>query len=91
MRLEAWTDFFNIYYIYLIKSELFLDQWYVGFTEDINQRILDHNAGKSLHTAKYKPWTLQTYLVFQTKKQALDFEKYLKSHSGRVFAKKRLL
>ena len=56
-----------MYYVYLIKSELHSDQIYIGFTEDINQRITDHNAGKSIHTAKFKPWKLQTYLKFETK------------------------
>jgi putative endonuclease len=79
-----------MYYVYLVKSELFSDQIYTGFTENIEERILAHNMGKSVHTAKYRPWKLQTYLVFQTKEQALSFEKYLKSHSGRVFAAKRL-
>ena len=51
----------------------------------------DHNAGKSAHTSKYVPWKLNWYCGFPDKQIALDFEKYLKSHSGRAFAKKRLV
>jgi predicted GIY-YIG superfamily endonuclease len=57
----------------------------------LKQRIADHNAGRSAHTAKFIPWKLVWYCAFTDKLQALEFEKYLKSHSGRAFAKKRLL
>ena len=38
---------------------------------------------------KYKPWVLHVYFAFHEKDKALEFETYLKSHSGRAFAKKR--
>lgn len=53
-----------MYYVYLIRSQAATDQVYTGFTEDLRQRLLDHNAGKSVHTKKYLPWTLATYLAF---------------------------
>jgi len=49
-----------------------------------------HNQGQSPPTAKYKPWDLITYHAFKDRTKALSFEKYLKSHSGKAFAKKRL-
>ena len=79
-----------MYYVYLIRSQAAADQVYTGFTEDLRQRLLDHNAGKSIHTKKYLPWTLETYLAFSDRNQALDFERYLKTGSGIAFAKKRL-
>jgi hypothetical protein len=42
------------------------------------------------HTAKHRPWRLKTYVGFSDEPKALAFEKYLKSASGRAFAKKRL-
>src|SRR5712672_1033458 len=42
------------------------------------------------HTSKYRPWRLKTCVAFSDEKQAIAFEKYLKSSSGRAFAKKRL-
>jgi predicted GIY-YIG superfamily endonuclease len=63
---------------------------YVGFTEDLKQRIADHNTGKNPSTAKHRPWKLNTYLAFSTKAQAMGFERYLKSGSGHAFARKRL-
>jgi predicted GIY-YIG superfamily endonuclease len=51
--------------------------------------MTDHNHGKSKHTSKFLPWELVWYSAFKDKYKALSFEKYLKSHSGRAFAKKR--
>ncbi len=79
-----------MWYIYIIRSINFPDQEYVGATANLKQRIPDHNAGKSTHTAKFKPWKLIWYCAFPGKYKALEFEKYLKSHSGRAFAKKHL-
>jgi putative endonuclease len=80
-----------MWYVYIIRSVSFPEQEYTGATADLKQRIMDHNAGKSTHTAKFIPWKLVWYCAFSEKLQALEFEKYLKSHSGRAFAKKRLL
>ncbi len=79
-----------MWYVYIIRSANFPEQEYTGLTEDLKRRLSEHNAGKSSHTAKFKPWQLIWYCAFSDKHKALDFEKYLKSHSGRAFAKKRL-
>ena len=42
------------------------------------------------HGYEIPPWTIKTYIAFSDEKQAFAFEKYLKSPSGRAFAKKRL-
>ncbi len=60
-----------------------------GITGDIKDRLARHNAGDVVHTSKYRPWTLVTYVVFSDEAKAFAFEKYLKSGSGRAFAKKR--
>jgi putative endonuclease len=78
-----------MWYVYIIRSINFPEQEYVGATADLKRRIPEHNAGKSTHTAKFKPWELIWYCAFPDKYKALAFEKYLKSHSGRAFAKKR--
>ena len=78
-----------MYYVYLIKSVNFPDVLYVGYTINLKQRLETHNSGGSKHTVKYRPWVLSVYLGFVDQKHAKDFEKYLKSQSGRAFAKKR--
>lgn len=80
-----------MWYVYIIRSVDFPDQEYTGATEDMRQRMNDHNEGKSTHTSKYLPWKLIWYAAFPDKMKAFEFEKYLKSHSGRAFASKRLL
>ena len=80
-----------MWYVYILRSQNYPAQEYTGASEDLRQRFADHNAGKSVHTAKFKPWDLLWYCAFPGKMPALVFEKYLKSHSGRAFAKKRLL
>lgn len=47
-----------MWYVYIIRSDQYPDQEYTGATEDLRQRLIDHNSGKSTHTPKYKPWTL---------------------------------
>jgi putative endonuclease len=76
------------FYVYILQSTVSSDRHYIGFTTDLNGRLSEHNAGKSPHTSKYLPWRIQTALAFTDKDKALEFEKYLKSHSGRAFAKK---
>lgn len=79
-----------MFYVYIIKSEQD-GRFYVGFSTELKDRIKAHNFGQSIHTAKYKPWSLVCYLAFEDIKVAKQFEKYLKSHSGRIFMKKRLI
>lgn len=77
-----------MFFVYLIKSESFPEQTYTGSTTNVENRLLEHNSGKSSHTAKYGPWKLHAYFVFPAKDLALKFEKYPKTHSGRAFAAK---
>ncbi len=77
-------------YVYRIQSQTDPNQRYVGMTEDLRQRIRAHNAGQSVHTAKYKPWKVVAYFAFEVQDRAIRFEKYLKSGSGRAFANRHL-
>lgn len=75
-----------MFYVYLIRSEMFPDQTYIGFIEHVPNRLGVHNNGGSVHTAKYKPWILVASFGFQEKTIAQAFEKYLKTVSGRAFS-----
>jgi len=76
-------------YVYILQS---LDglHFYVGMTRDLRSRMDKHNAGDVSHTSKYRPWRLKTYIAFSDEGQAVAFEKYLKTASGRAFSQKRL-
>ncbi len=77
-----------LYYVYILNSISSPDRFYVGYTESIENRLDTHNSGGSVHTAKDKPWNMVMYSAFPNKETALNFEKYLKSHSGRAFSVK---
>ena len=77
-------------YVYLLQSKSALDQRYTGLTGDLKGRLAKHNEGGVPHTSKYRPWELQTYVAFSSREQAAEFERYLKSGSGRAFANRRL-
>lgn len=77
-------------YVYILKSVAEPERHYIGSTNDLKARFKAHNEGRVSHTSKFKPWLLNTYIAFSDEARAVDFEKYLKSHSGRAFARKRL-
>lgn len=80
-----------MYYVYILKSINYNNQIYIGYTNDITDRLAHHNRGKSFHTDKYKPWEIIFYSAFLQEQKAIEFEKYLKSGSGLAFRNKRLL
>jgi predicted GIY-YIG superfamily endonuclease len=77
-----------MHYVYILQSLETPEHFYVGITTDPNKRLAQHNNGESVHTNKFKPWKIRTVVRFDDFSRAEDFEKYLKSGSGRAFAKK---
>ena len=76
------------HYVYTLVSELDPDRHYVGLTDNLETRLASHNSGKVAHTRKYRPWRIETTVAFRDKTKAATFEKYLKSGSGREFARR---
>jgi predicted GIY-YIG superfamily endonuclease len=77
-------------YVYILHSQVNAERYYTGITSDLKARLAAHNSGAVSHTAKYRPWRIKTYIAFADEDRAAAFEKYLKSGSGRAFAKSRL-
>jgi predicted GIY-YIG superfamily endonuclease len=77
-------------YVYLLRSISHPGERYFGITSNLRQRIADHNTGRSPHTAKFRPWRVETYIGFSDERRAVAFERYLKTGSGKAFSKKRL-
>jgi len=75
-------------YVYRLTSLAQPNQCYTGLTDDIASRLAAHNAGQSTHTAKYRPWQIETAISFRSRHKAAAFEQYLKTGSGRAFAKR---
>ena len=74
--------------VYVIKSTGSTPHFYVGLTSDTLARLAHHNAGRCSHTARYRPWQLHVTIALPDEQRAIDFERYLKSGSGRAFAKR---
>ena len=77
-----------MFYVYVLRSLNFPDKFYTGYTANLKSRIKKHNNGEVSYTTKYKPWKMKIYIAFEDKEKATNFEKYLKTHSGRAFIKK---
>lgn len=77
-------------YVYLLQSVPYPERRYVGLTEDLQRRLAEHNAGKSSHTARFRPWRIVASICFEDDARAEAFERYLKAGSGHAFAKKHL-
>jgi putative endonuclease len=77
-------------YVYILQSINDGRRHYTGVTSNLGERLKRHNRGEVAHTAKFLPWKVQTYIGFTSDEKAYAFEQYLKSGSGRAFAKKRL-
>ena len=80
----------TFHYVYILCSESNPPHFYTGLTDNLDARLKHHNSGGDPHTAKYRPWRIKTAIAFTDLEQARAFERYLKSPSGRAFAKKRL-
>jgi len=80
----------KFYYVYMLIDTMSETHHYVGYTENLKERLAMHNAGRVPHTAKYKPWRIQTAIALDSKEKAVTLEIYLKTHSGRAFAEKHL-
>ena len=76
-------------YVYLLESVGDAEHFYVGVTSDLRARLKKHNNREVTHTSKFAPWRIKIYVAFSDEAKAVQFERYLKSGSGRAFAKKR--
>ena len=77
-------------YVYILQSLAAEEHFYTGITDDLKERLAKHNAGAVTHTSKFRLWRIKSYVAFTDEARAIAFEQYLKSRSGRAFAKKRL-
>lgn len=77
-------------YVYILQSLADSQHFYTGITDDLKSRLSAHNSGGVTHTSKFRPWRVKSYIAFTDEDRAFAFEKYLKSGSGRAFAKKHL-
>jgi predicted GIY-YIG superfamily endonuclease len=63
-------------------------RYYTGVTSNVARRLEVHNSGGLAYTTSLRRWTLVVALEFASDQSASSFDRYLKSGSGRAFAKK---
>ena len=74
-----------MHYVYILQC---VDGFYVGCTDNLKERMKRHRSGHVQSTKHRQPVMLKNYFAFDDKYKAFEFEKYLKSASGRAFTKK---
>ncbi|WP_396152256.1 GIY-YIG nuclease family protein [Flavobacterium sp.] len=73
--------------VYMLYSEKF-DKTYVGFTSSLIERFKSHNfLATSGYTLKFRPWKVVYLEFYNSKTEAMNREKWLKTGNGRTFIK----
>jgi predicted GIY-YIG superfamily endonuclease len=80
-----------MHYAYILQSIWHPERFYFGSTSNLKNRFAVHNAGGNTSTRPFVPWKIAWYGGFPSKKIAMEFERYLKTASGKAFARKRLV
>lgn len=75
-------------FVYVLRSQSDSTRHYVGVTSDVDSRLEWHNHGPSGQTVRNRPWSVIALIELADEQTAVRFEKYLKSGSGRAFAKR---
>lgn len=68
----------EMYHVYLLRSKK-NNTFYIGYTNNVERRLKDHNSGLGEHTKKYMPWEIVYYESFASLADAKKREKSLKS------------
>ena len=74
-----------MYYVYSLKCK---DGFYIGCTDNLKERLERHRKGYVEATKDRRSISLEIYFAMKDKYKAFEFEKYLKTGSGRAFIKK---
>jgi len=78
----------DMHYVYSLKCQ---DGFYIGCTDDLDNRITRHQKGQVETTKNRLPVSLEFYFAVSDKNKAYKLEKYFKSGSGRAFIKRHLI
>jgi len=80
LRKKQENSMYYVYVLYSIKDNNF----YIGYTADINKRFKEHIAGKTPSTHYRRPFDLIYYEAHISKNDALRRESYFKNTKGRT-------
>ena len=72
-----------MFFVYILEAEE-SKKYYVGQTENLEERVKKHNEGRNLSTKAYIPWQLKWWKEFKTRSEAIKTERRLKRIKKRV-------
>ena len=72
------------FYCYILYSDK-TDKYYVGQTEDIQNRLTQHNSGRNKSTKSGLPWVVKYTEEFLTKAEAAKREIEIKNKKSRKY------
>ncbi len=79
------TGFFYVYILLLANKQL-----YTGFTQDLDRRIREHQAGGVASTRKRRPLRLIHAEAYSLESDARRRERFLKTSEGRALLRKQI-
>jgi putative endonuclease len=79
-----------MWYVYILRS-ITDKNLYVGSTNNIRRRLIEHNSGKVDSTKGRMPFNLEAYIAVKDQAKAIELEQYFKTGSGRALLQKRIL
>jgi putative endonuclease len=79
-----------MYFVYILYSKNY-NKRYVGLTNNLENRLKEHNAGYTKSTKPFIPWEVLYFEEFESRPEARAREKYFKSAAGRRYIKKLIL
>ena len=62
-----------------------IDKYYVGYTNDLERRLTEHNRKKGKYTDRGIPWRLVHQEEYESKSEAMNREKFIKSQKSRQY------
>jgi putative endonuclease len=73
-----------MFYLYILKSKKDNDL-YIGSTNDLRRRLLEHNSGKCLSTKNRRPFEIRYYESYYNESDARKRESSLKKDGRALY------
>lgn len=77
------------YYVYVLYNKHF-NKLYKGQTQDLQNRLKEHNTGEVKSTKPFRPWNIIYFEEFILREEAVNRERYFKTAAGRRFLKSKI-
>jgi putative endonuclease len=72
-----------MFFVYILEA-LESKKYYIGQTDNLEERVKSHNKGRNLSTKAFIPWNLKWWNEYQTRSEAVKVERTLKGIKKRA-------